>query len=164
MMLSDLVLNLYLVALLVLGIFSVEALYLVYKYLRGRKKKKCLPSTDHFPQVTIQLPIYNEVYVAQRLINAVCELEYPRDKLEIQVLDDSTDSTRQLCQEQVEFFSKAGFNIHYLHRQLRQGFKAGALQDALEVARGEFIAIFDADFLPQKDFLNKTIPFFKDEK
>jgi len=163
-MLNDLVLNLYLIALLVLGIFSVEALYLVYRYLRGRKKKKTQPGAEHFPPVTIQLPIYNEVYVAKRLIQAVCELEYPKDKLEIQVLDDSTDQTRQVCREQVEFFSKAGFDIHYLHRQLRQGFKAGALQDALRVARGEFIAIFDADFLPQKDFLKKTVPFFKDEK
>jgi cellulose synthase/poly-beta-1,6-N-acetylglucosamine synthase-like glycosyltransferase len=163
-MLSNLVLNLYLIALLVLGIFSVEALYLVYKYLQGRKKKKLQPSVDHFPQVTIQLPIYNEVYVAKRLIRAVCELEYPKDKLEIQVLDDSIDNTCQICREQVEFFGKAGFDIHYLHRQLRQGFKAGALQDALSVARGEFIAIFDADFLPQKDFLKKTIPFFKDEQ
>ncbi len=163
-MLNELVLNLYLIALLVLGIFSVEALYLVYRYLRGRNKKKAQPSADHFPPVTIQLPIYNEVYVAKRLIQAVCELEYPKDKLEIQVLDDSTDQTRRICREQVEFFSQAGFDIHYLHRQLRQGFKAGALQDALRVARGEFIAIFDADFLPQKDFLKKTVPFFNDEK
>ncbi len=163
-MLSDLVLNLYLIALLVLGIFSVEALYLVYRYLRGRKKKKIHPIADHFPQVTIQLPIYNEVYVAKRLIKAVCELEYPKDKLEIQVLDDSTDHTRQVCLEQVEFYSRAGFDIHYLHRRLRHGYKAGALQEALKVARGEFIAIFDADFVPQKNFLNQTIPFFKDEK
>jgi cellulose synthase/poly-beta-1,6-N-acetylglucosamine synthase-like glycosyltransferase len=163
-MLSDIVLNLYLLALLVVGIFSVEALYLVYKYLQGKKKKKSYPAVDHFPHVTIQLPIYNEIYVAKRLINAVCEMEYPREKLEIQVLDDSTDSTCQVCQEQVEFFRAQGFDINYLHRHIRNGFKAGALQEALKVAKGEFIAIFDADFVPQKNFLVRTLPFFKDEK
>jgi cellulose synthase/poly-beta-1,6-N-acetylglucosamine synthase-like glycosyltransferase len=163
-MLSEIVLNLYLVALLVLGIFSVEALYLVYKYLRGRQKKKSRPAVSHFPTVTIQLPIYNEVYVARRLITAVCELEYPKDKLEIQVLDDSTDPTCQVCQEQVKFYQREGFDIHYLHRQVRQGYKAGALQEALRVAKGEFIAIFDADFVPLNNFLKKTIPFFNDPK
>jgi len=163
-MLSDIVLNLYLLALLVVGIFSIEALYLVYKYWRGRKKKKYVPAIRNYPRVTIQLPIYNEVYVAKRLIDAVCEMDYPLDKLEIQVLDDSTDYTCQICQQQVTYYSEKGLDIKYLHRRIRSGFKAGALQEALKVATGEFIAIFDADFVPQKNFLKETIPFFKDKK
>jgi len=163
-MLSDIILNLYLLALFVVGVFSLEALYLVYQYLRGRKKKKKCPPVDDYPQVTVQLPIYNEVYVAQRLINSVCEMDYPRNKLEIQVLDDSTDQTGVICRERVEFYREQGFAIQYLHRPIRTGFKAGALQDALLLAQGEFIAIFDADFVPQRTFLKDTIPFFKDEK
>jgi cellulose synthase/poly-beta-1,6-N-acetylglucosamine synthase-like glycosyltransferase len=112
------------------------------------------------PRVTIQLPIYNERYVAKRLIETVCQVEYPRSKLEVQVLDDSTDDTSDVCKETVQQFHEKGINLVYIHRDERMGFKAGALQEGLKAATGEFIAIFDADFLPSSDFLMKTLPYF----
>jgi hypothetical protein len=114
--------------------------------------------------VTIQLPLYNELYVVERLINAVCEIDYPKDKLEIQVLDDSTDETIQVGRNIVEEKKKLGFDISYIHRENRQGFKAGALKEGLATAKGKYIAIFDADFIPRKNFLKKTLSFFNDEK
>jgi cellulose synthase/poly-beta-1,6-N-acetylglucosamine synthase-like glycosyltransferase len=121
------------------------------------------PMTD-LPVVTIQLPIFNEMYVADRLIDAVCEIDYPKDKLEIQVLDDSTDETRDIASDAVRRQAREGFNIVYLHRTDRTGYKAGALAAALKVARGEFVAIFDADFVPTSDFLMKTVGYFQDPK
>ena len=115
-------------------------------------------------KVTIQLPLFNELYVVERLIDAVCEIDYPKDKLEIQVLDDSTDETVDIASKVVEQKKKEGIDIIYLHRTNRQGFKAGALKEGLKVAKGEFVAIFDADFIPSKDFLKKTLPHFSDEK
>lgn len=114
--------------------------------------------------VTVQLPLYNEYYVVERLINAICEMDYPKDKLEIQVLDDSTDETVDVASKIVEEKKKEGFDISYIHRDNRQGFKAGALKEGLEVAKGKYIAIFDADFIPRKNFLKKTLSFFSDEK
>lgn len=114
--------------------------------------------------VTIQLPLYNELYVVERLIDAVCEIDYPKEKLEIQVLDDSTDETIDIASRVVKQKKKDGFDIIYLHRTNRQGFKAGALKEGLKVAKGDFVAIFDADFIPSKDFLKKTLPYFSDEK
>jgi cellulose synthase/poly-beta-1,6-N-acetylglucosamine synthase-like glycosyltransferase len=114
--------------------------------------------------VTIQLPLYNEQYVVERLIQAVCEIDYPKDKLEIQVLDDSTDETVEIVARAVEQKQREGFDIIHIHRENRKGFKAGALKEGLKSAKGEYIAIFDADFIPQKEFLNKTLPFFSDEK
>jgi cellulose synthase/poly-beta-1,6-N-acetylglucosamine synthase-like glycosyltransferase len=135
-------------------------LYLYYKY----QKNKPVPKgrLTHLPRVTIQLPIYNEVYVVQRLIAAACGVDYPRDLLDIQVLDDSTDDTMKAAQESVEYFKHQGFDIHYIHRTKRTGFKAGALDEGLRVAKGEYIAIFDADFVPKKDILKKTIHYFSD--
>jgi cellulose synthase/poly-beta-1,6-N-acetylglucosamine synthase-like glycosyltransferase len=115
--------------------------------------------------VTIQLPIFNEMYVVRRLIDASCVIEYPNDKLEIQVLDDSTDETVDLVASIVREKQAQGYNIHHVRRSNRQGFKAGALKEGLMTAKGEFIAIFDADFIPKPEFLQKTIPyFFQDEK
>ena len=114
------------------------------------------------PPVTIQLPIYNEMYVADRLIDAVCRLDYPRELLEIQVLDDSTDETRSVAEQAVRRNAAQGIDITYLHRTNRTGYKAGALEAGMKVAKGDFIAIFDADFIPTPDFLKRTVPFFVD--
>ncbi|MGE3513039.1 MAG: cellulose synthase family protein, partial [Vicinamibacterales bacterium] len=116
------------------------------------------------PPVTIQLPLYNEMYVADRLIEAVARIEYPRDRFEIQVLDDSTDETRKLAEQTVRRLAAEGLDITYLHRTDRTGFKAGALEAGLKVAKGEFIAIFDADFLPSPDFLTRLMPHFADPR
>jgi cellulose synthase/poly-beta-1,6-N-acetylglucosamine synthase-like glycosyltransferase len=117
---------------------------------------------EAWPAVTIQLPIYNEMYVADRLIDAVCQIEYPRELLEIQVLDDSTDETRSVAEQAVRRNAARGVDITYIHRADRSGYKAGALDAALKVAKGEFVAIFDADFIPTHDFLTRTVPFFTD--
>jgi len=114
--------------------------------------------------VTIQLPLYNELYVVERLIDSVCEIDYPKDKLEIQVLDDSTDETTSIVAAAVEQKKLLGFDIQHIRRGTREGFKAGALKEGLKIARGEFIAIFDADFIPDKDFLKETLAFFSDDK
>src|SRR5262249_56294371 len=119
---------------------------------------------DRLPVVTVQLPLYNEMYVADRLIDAVSRLEYPRDRLEIQVLDDSTDETGSIAELAVRRFAAQGIDIKYYHRADRIGFKAGALEAGLKVARGEFIAIFDADFTPTPDFLVCLIPHFSRPK
>lgn len=113
-----------------------------------------------WPRVTIQLPMFNEYYVAERLIDATMKLRYPKNKLEVQVLDDSTDETTEIVKKKVAEYRKKGFDIKLIHRTNRQGHKAGALREAQEVAKGEFIAIFDADFMPAEDFLEKTVPYF----
>lgn len=150
----------YLVALLIISIFSLEQLYLALVYRKARRKKSFTPILQEFPGVTIQLPIYNEKYVVERLIHSVCALHYPSDKLEIQVLDDSTDETTNILSQLVNEWQSKGINIQLIRRSDRRGFKAGALQYGLQMAQGEFIAIFDADFLPEPDFLLKTIPHF----
>ena len=112
--------------------------------------------------VTVQLPIYNEMYVVERLIDAVAAFDYPPDRLEVQLLDDSTDETVQITAKKVAEWKAKGLDIVHIHRKNRQGFKAGALKEGLEKAKGEFIAIFDADFLPHADFLKTTVPHFQD--
>ncbi|UTW64716.1 glycosyltransferase family 2 protein [bacterium SCSIO 12741] len=144
--------------------YSIIQLSLALKYL---KKKKELP-TDRaqgpLPQVTIQLPVFNEKYVVERLIKATLNMDYPKELLEVQVLDDSTDETQEITQKWVDFYQAQGFDIVRIHRTNRAGFKAGALAEGTEVAKGEFIAVFDADFLPRTDFLRATLPSFKDEQ
>jgi cellulose synthase/poly-beta-1,6-N-acetylglucosamine synthase-like glycosyltransferase len=122
------------------------------------------PEIIDYPKVTIQLPVYNELYVIERLIDAVCEFDYPKDALEFQVLDDSTDETVNIIAAKVKEKTLEGIDIQHVRRPERIGYKAGALKYGNEIAKGEFIAIFDADFIPPPDFLKKTIPFFKDEK
>jgi cellulose synthase/poly-beta-1,6-N-acetylglucosamine synthase-like glycosyltransferase len=122
-----------------------------------------LPAPKILPPVTVQLPIFNEMYVADRLIDAVCEIDYPKELLEIQVLDDSTDETSEIAELAVRRHAARGFNIAYLHRVDRRGFKAGALEAGLKVASGRFIAIFDADFVPSRDFLLRTLPYFTND-
>lgn len=119
---------------------------------------------DYSKTVTIQLPLFNELYVTERLINSVCEIDYPKDKLEIQVLDDSTDETVQIAAKLVTEKQALGFDIKHIHRTDRTGFKAGALKAGLQIAKGEFVAIFDADFIPKKDFLKKTLKYFSSDK
>ena len=116
------------------------------------------------PRVTVQLPIYNERYVIRRLLRAVCALDYPRERLEIQVLDDSTDDTVGIASALVTQYQEQGLHVVHIRRHTREGFKAGALKEGMEKARGEFLAIFDADFIPPPDFLRKTIPYFCDPK
>jgi cellulose synthase/poly-beta-1,6-N-acetylglucosamine synthase-like glycosyltransferase len=118
------------------------------------------PMPDELPKVTIQIPLFNEPVVAERLVRKICEIKYPIDKLEIQVLDDSTDNTQEILKAVVAEYAAKNFNIKYIHRVDRSGYKAGALKAGLEVAEGEFVAIFDADFLPNPDFLMKTVPHF----
>ena len=162
---SDVVLYLYFISLLILFTFGAHGFVMVYHYLRQRRLSGLPPSLKEIPFVTVQLPVFNEFYVVNRLIDATCSLEYPREKLEIQVLDDSTDETGTLVEETVRQYQAMGFDIKRIHRADRQGYKAGALRNGLETARGEFIAIFDADFVPRKEFLQKTIPyFFQDPK
>jgi cellulose synthase/poly-beta-1,6-N-acetylglucosamine synthase-like glycosyltransferase len=119
---------------------------------------------EEYPFVTVQLPIFNEKYVVERLIDNIVQFDYPKDRFEIHVLDDSTDETVEITKQKVLEYQKKGFQIEQIHRVDRTGYKAGALKEATTQAKGDFIAIFDADFLPRPDFLKRTIPFFKDEK
>lgn len=162
----EVVVALYVGALSVLFLFGLHSLVLVYLYHRYRDRRIEPPTLplEQLPVVTVQLPIYNEVYVVERLIDAVCQLDYPRHLLEIQVLDDSTDETQELARQRVEYYRQQGFDIHYLHRPNREGYKAGALRYGLERARGQLIAIFDADFIPKPDFLKRTVPYFADPR
>src|SRR5438874_6779044 len=153
----------YFFVLIVLAVYGWHRYYLVYLYMRNRDKEpKPQPPLDPLPVVTIQLPLYNEMYVADRLIDAVCAIEYPRELLEIQVLDDSTDETRGIAELAVRRFAAQGTDIKYYHRTDRTGFKAGALEAGLKAARGEFIGIFDADFIPTSDCLTRLMPHFRD--
>jgi len=143
----------YFFVVIILAVYGWHRYYLVYLYMKNRDKQpKMGPPLSPTPVVTIQLPLYNEMYVADRLIDAVCRIEYPRELLEIQVLDDSTDETRSIAELAVRRFAAQGIDIKYFHRDDRTGYKAGALEAGLKVARGEFIGIFDADFIPTTDF------------
>jgi cellulose synthase/poly-beta-1,6-N-acetylglucosamine synthase-like glycosyltransferase len=160
-LLGALILTAYFAVLIVLAIFGLHRYLMVYLYYKHPKHG---PAPDRglagSPRVTVQLPVFNEMYVVERLIDAVTDLDYPQELLEIQVLDDSTDETTEIARRRVELYRARGFDIHYLHRQDREGFKAGALAAGLARARGEYIAIFDADFIPSPDFLQATLPHF----
>ncbi|HET9264875.1 MAG TPA: cellulose synthase family protein [Vicinamibacterales bacterium] len=159
---STLILVLYFFVLSILAIYGWHRYYLVYLYMKNKDRAPApLPELAVLPPVTVQLPIFNEMYVADRLINAVCEMDYPRDLLEIQVLDDSTDETTVIAELAVRRHASRGFNISYLHRVDRTGYKAGALEAGLKESTAPFIAIFDADFVPPKDFLRRTLPHFE---
>lgn len=152
----------------ILGTLSFYGLHryrMIYLYKRHARQRPPAPAPPaDWPEVTIQLPVYNEKYVVERLLDRVAAIDYPRDRLEIQVLDDSTDDTVAAARAGVERHAAAGLNIRYLHRNHRRGYKAGALAEGLQQARGEFIALFDADFLPGPDFLRRTIPHFADRQ
>jgi cellulose synthase/poly-beta-1,6-N-acetylglucosamine synthase-like glycosyltransferase len=162
---ETLILAAYFFVLIVLAVYGWHRYYLVYLYMKHRgNEPKAGPLPDPLPRVTIQLPLYNEMYVADRLIDAVCRIDYPREKLEIQVLDDSVDETRSIAGAAVRRWSEQGVDIKYYHRADRTGFKAGALEAGLKVATGEYVGIFDADFIPTTDFLMRLMPHFADPK
>jgi len=153
----------YFLVLGVLAAYGFHRYWLVYCYSKHRANVPGKPAEmANWPKVTIQLPIYNERYVVERLVEAISRLDYPSDLLEVQLLDDSTDETQQVAQGCVERYRALGLDVHYLHRANREGYKAGALAEGLKSARGEFIAIFDADFQPGPDFLRLTVPYFTD--
>jgi cellulose synthase/poly-beta-1,6-N-acetylglucosamine synthase-like glycosyltransferase len=152
----------YFLVMIVLSIYGLHRYTLVWLYYRNRKNATHEPISrfEHLPRVTIQLPIFNEQFVIDRLLEAVCKIEYPSDLLQIQVLDDSTDETTAVAQGIVERYRSLGHPIVYLHRTNRHGFKAGALDAGLKTATGEFVAIFDADFTPPPDWLMRVIHHF----
>ena len=154
----------YFAVLAVLSVYGIHRYEIIRTYFKHRKKATGEPPKrfETLPPVTIQLPIFNERYVIERLIDEVTRIEYPRELLQIQVLDDSTDDTAPFAEALVARYHALGFPIEYHHRPNREGFKAGALQEGLQTATGEFIAIFDADFVPPPDFLTRTIHYFAD--
>ena len=163
--LDYLVISLYTFALLLIFFFALSEFLLMRKYLRYKKTKgKDTSNPNYFqqgyPTVTIQLPIYNELYVVDKLLDNIAEIDYPHEALEIQVLDDSTDETYDLIAKKVQELQNNGLPIQHIHRTNRTGFKAGALKEGLEIAKGDYIAIFDADFLPDPSWLKQTLPYF----
>lgn len=138
--------------------------HLVYSYLRSKRKKLSVPKIKEFPLVCVQLPVYNELYVVERLIDSMTKLNYPKDQLEIQILDDSNDESTEIIAKKVEKLQAENWQITHIQRKERSGFKAGALKYGLSLTQAQFVAIFDADFLPNPDFLIKTIPFFQNPK
>jgi cellulose synthase/poly-beta-1,6-N-acetylglucosamine synthase-like glycosyltransferase len=158
-------LSIYYGVLALLAFYGAHRVLMVRLYYRHRgQEPRPAGMLDPLPRVTVQLPIYNEVYVVERLVEAVAAIDYPRELLEIQILDDSTDETRQVARRVAERLSARGFEIAYLPRADRAGYKAGALQAGMAVASGEFLAIFDADFVPCPEFLRRTLPYFADER
>ncbi len=155
----------YFTILIILSIYGIHRYCLVYLYVKNRRKApKPQGHFEALPRVTVQLPIYNERYVVERLLETVTRIEYPRESLEIQVLDDSTDETRIVCSRLVSEYAAAGYPITYHHRTNRSGFKAGALAEGLKIAKGEFVAIFDADFAPPPGIIHQMIHYFTDPK
>jgi cellulose synthase/poly-beta-1,6-N-acetylglucosamine synthase-like glycosyltransferase len=153
----------YFLVLCVLALYGLHRYWLVYDYYKYSKNVPGPPpSVGNWPRVTVQLPIFNERYVIERLVDAVSRFDYPAELLDVQVLDDSTDETQQVARTCVERHAVQGMRITYIHRSNREGYKAGALENGLKTARGEFVAIFDADFIPEHDFLRRTIPYFLD--
>ena len=149
--------------------YALAQLNLLTNYLKAKKKvddsiKFDFNNPEEIPYVTIQLPVYNELYVMERLLENIAKIKYPLDKLEIQVLDDSTDESVETTSKHIKKIKELGIDIKHIQRTNREGFKAGALKEGLKIAKGEFIAIFDADFLPQTDWLFQTVPYFKDSE
>ena len=155
----------YLSVLIGLSAYGIHRYFIIYLYLKNRKRPP-VPARyfEQLPKVTVQLPIFNEMYVAERLLRSVSELDYPQELLQIQVLDDSTDETREITTACAEELRQRGFNVQRTHRTDRTGFKAGALGVGLAAAEGEFLCILDADFVPEKDMLKRTVHFFTDPK
>src|SRR5881394_1971988 len=155
----------YLGTLVGLSAYGVHRYFIIYLYLKNRKRAPVPAGRfERLPKVTMQLPIFNEVYVAERLLRSVSELDYPKELLQIQVLDDSTDETREITSSCAEELRGRGFDVQLVHRVDRTGFKAGALAAGLESAAGEFVCILDADFVAPPDLLQHTIHFFTDPK
>lgn len=162
---DEVVLFTYIFSLTVIFFFASHGFVMIYYHRKFAKNNPIEKPDSEFNQtVTIQLPLYNELYVAERLINAVCKIDYPKELLEIQVLDDSTDETVEICAKLVAEKQKEGFDIQHIRRDNRAGFKAGALKHGLTTSKGEYVAIFDADFIPKTDFLKKTLNYFYDNR
>ncbi|MFT4535977.1 MAG: cellulose synthase/poly-beta-1,6-N-acetylglucosamine synthase-like glycosyltransferase [Saprospiraceae bacterium] len=160
-------LGVYVLALTYITFYCLMQFHLLYHYQKKRKvvdQENLLNVDSDVPFVTIQLPIFNELYVTERLIDNITKFDYPIDRYEIHILDDSTDETLEISKRKVEEYKSKGFNIELIRRKGREGYKAGALKYGMQFVKGEFIAIFDADFLPNPDFLRKTLPYFKDKK
>ncbi|WP_199878449.1 cellulose synthase family protein [Flavobacterium sp. RSP49] len=169
LLLSYLILFVFSFAIVIIFVYGLAQLNLLINYLKSKKQidhseKFDFTNPSEIPFVTIQLPLFNEKYVVERLLRTIAKLEYPKEKLEIQVLDDSDDDSILITKQVVAELSQNGLNIKYLCRTNRTGFKAGALKEGLISAKGAFVAIFDADFVPQKDWLLQTIPYFKDQR
>ncbi len=167
LIISYIIIVVYSIALLMIFLYSLSQLHLLFNYMKARKGKATatvinLPVEGNEPYVTIQLPVYNEKYVMERLLRCIASIDYPKNKLEIQVLDDSTDDSVSDTANLITELQQTGSDIQHVRRANRINFKAGALKEGLETAKGEFIAIFDADFLPQPTWLNKTVGYFKD--
>lgn len=163
MYLSDIVTNSYDLLLFIIAIYSFHRLLIIWRFHRYRHlspKPYKLYAEAELPKITVQLPIFNEMYVVERLLQAIAQLDYPSDKLEIQVLDDSTDETQEVCRQQVQQLKRQHLNIQHIQRPQRQGFKAGALKHGLSIATGELVAIFDADFVPPPDTLRHMVHYF----
>lgn len=160
------ILTIYTIALIYITIYCLMQFHLLVQYHRFHwQEKRGTPTkipilNGNLPFVTIQLPIYNEKFVVQRLIDNICLMDYPKDKMEIHILDDSDDETRDIVEQKVKEYQEEGFNIKSIRRAIRQGYKAGALRDGMAYSKGAFIAIFDADFLPKKNFLRSTLAYF----
>ena len=151
----------YFIVLFVLAVYGLHRYWLVYDYFAYAKNvPPAPPLVKNWPRVTVQLPIFNERYVIERLVEAVSRFDYPAELLDVQVLDDSTDETCEVARACVERHAAQGMPIVYIHRTNREGYKAGALENGLKTSKGEFVAIFDADFVPEPDFLRRTIPYF----
>ncbi len=163
-MAARVILVIYGICLVLIFFYSVIQLTLAFAYLKNKKKQqsRVIPDLDltNAPKVTVQLPMFNEMYVAERIIETVAQMDYPREKFQIQVLDDSTDETKDIIANKCAEVAARGINIQHVHRVDRTGYKAGALDAAMDKVEGEFIAIFDADFVPSQDFLLRTIPYF----
>src|SRR3982751_3977661 len=155
--------TLYLLILLGLAVYGFHRSHLVYLFYKHQDRRPQAKGTFRdLPAVTIQLPLYNEMYVVERLLDSVAAIRYPRDRFQIQVLDDSTDETQEICKRKIAHLARRfpELEIEYVHRVDRSGFKAGALENGLKTSKGEFILIFDADFLPLPDVLERSIPHF----
>jgi cellulose synthase/poly-beta-1,6-N-acetylglucosamine synthase-like glycosyltransferase len=160
-----LLLVLYILDLLILCLFGINTYLLVYLSVRNRKNCTWVAKPlRRYPRVTVQLPIFNERYVVERLIEGAARIRYPKDRLEIQILDDSTDETLELSRSLADRFAARGFQIQVFHRQDREGHKAGALREALKSSRGELILVFDADFIPEPSILEKVVPYFEEDE
>lgn len=161
------VLGIYTSLLVIVGVFALIQLHLSIRYLGAAKRGQASGRAfgdGNLPTVTVQLPVYNELYVVTRLLDSVAQLDYPKELLEIQVLDDSTDETSAIVAHKLGELAHAGLKVAHLRRDSREGFKAGALQEGLRHASGEFVAIFDADFVPNSDFLKQTVAYFDDDR
>lgn len=167
LVLANISIIIYLTCLGIIAVYCMMQFHLLLHYL-SKNKKEVLPSVSlpsgKLPFVTVQLPLYNEYFVVNRLIDNITQLDYPIDRFEIQVIDDSTDDSLELARAKVKEYQALGFQIELVTRSDRTGYKAGALKAAMSKVRGEFIAIFDADFLPDRDFLKKTLPYFQNNE